>query len=369
MSHPAAPFLVPAAVLAMLAAASPLRCQQPPPAARFGESLEVNEALLDVLVTDRDGNVILGLTPADFRVTVDGRPAEVTSATFYSNRRFLDSTPAGRLGIDPAAVPDRRWFVLFFDDQRLKSFDNPALLDRQIRAGRETIAWLRKEMLPGDRVAVAGFNARLRLQQDFTADVDAVVRAVERAVRGEEPPADWPSRRSAPGDSPSLAAALGDPATVARDTGEIHKALTVLARALATVPGRKNLALFTSGFGDLDSAGHYKPDGRYDRPMVEALNAGNVAVYTIDVVPPSTRHTLEGFFTHLAGETGGLPFFDVVQFGLPLERLARETNGYYLVSVKAPAEGEPGYRSVEVSVANPEFKVRSRTGLAPPAAR
>lgn len=352
------------AVLACLPAfAAAARAQEPPPAAGFGERLEVSEALLDVLVTDRDGNVVLGLEPADFRVTVDGHPAEVTGAAFYSNRRFLDATPAARLGLDPAAVPDRRWFVLFFDDQRLESFDNPALLARQIQAGRDTLAWLRRETLPGDRIAVASFDVRLHLQTDFTADLEALERAVERAARGELPPADWPSRRPPPGDTPSLAAALGEPARLERETTEVHKALTVLARALAGVPGRKNLALFTSGFGEVDSFGRYQPDSRYDRPLVEALNSANVAVYPIDVVPTGTRHSFEGFFSHLALETGGLPFLDVVRFGIPLARLARETNGYYLVSVRAPAAGAAAYREVEVAIANPEFRVRSRRGI------
>ena len=340
--------------------------QAPPPAASFGEKVEVSEALLDVLVTDRDGNVVLGLTPADFRVTVAGRPVEVTSATFYSNRRFLESAPAARLGIDPAAVPDRRYLVLFFHDQRLKSFDDSALLTRQIDAGRETVAWLRRETLPTDRIAVASFDVRLHLQQDFTADLGALERAVERAARGEAPPADWPSRHEPPGDSPSLAAALPDAARLARETTEIHKALTVLAGALGTVPGRKNLALFTSGFGDFDTFGHYRPDPRYDRAMTEALNSANVAVYPVDVIPPGTRHTFEGFFAHLANATGGLPFLEVVNFGIPLARLARETNGYYLVSVRGPSAEEPAYRKVEVAATNPEFRVRSRTGIGPP---
>jgi len=363
------PYLLCAATLGGLAGLAAARGQQPPPAASFGEKVEVSEALLDVLVTDRDGNVVLGLTPADFRVTVAGRPVEVTGATFYSNRRFLDAAPPARLGIDPAAVPDRRWFVLFFDDQRMESFDNPSLLSRQIQAGHDTVAWLRRETLPTDRIAVVSFDVRLRVQQDFTADVDAVVAAVERAASGEEPPGDWPSRRAAPGDSPALAAALPEPARLARETTEIHKALTVLARALGSVPGRKNLALFTSGFGDFDSFGRYRPDARYDRPMIEALNSANVAVYTIDVVPPGTQHTFDGFFGHLAGETGGRAFLEVVRFGIPLARLAHETNGYYLVSVRGPAADEPAYRSVEVRVANPEFRVRSRTGIGPAAAR
>jgi VWFA-related protein len=347
-------------VLVLALAAGAGRAQAPP-AGTFGEKVEVSEALADVLVTDRDGNVVLGLGPSDFRVRVDGRPAEVTAATFYSNRRFLDSGVARQLGIDPAAVPDRRYFLLFFDDTRSESFDNPRLLARQIEAGRDTVAWLRRELQPTDRVAVLDFNAHLEVQEDFSNDLEALERAVERAARGERPPADWPSRRVAPGDT-RLDLPNGPGKSLAERTPEIHKAITAAADAVRDLPGRKNLILFTTGFGDLDTFGQYRPDPRYDRAMIEALNSDNVAVYAVDLAPPATRHSLEGCFTHLATATGGQSFLDVVQFGIPLDRVAKETNGYYLVSARIPG-GAGGYREVDVEAVNPEFRVRARRGF------
>jgi VWFA-related protein len=366
MARTRSPFLSIPLLLALAATATPaVRSQQEtPPAGSFAERLEVSEALLDVLVTDRDGNVVLGLGPADFRVTVDGKQAEVTAASFYSNRRFLDSAAAARLGLDPSAVPDRRTFVLFFDDQRLEAFDNPQLRQRQLQAGRDAVAWLQRELGANDRVAVVSHDVRLKLQQDLTGDLGALERAVERAARGQDPPEDWPSRRRAPGDEPSFAAALPPPAELARATADVHRAVTVLADAARAVPGRKNLVLFTIGFGDRGPGGVFRPDPRYEPAMIRALNSANVAVYTVDLVPFSTRHQLEGFFGHLAGATGGLPFLDVVSFSIPLERIARETNGYYLVSVRVrTAPGDDGYREAAVEVSNPEFRVRSRGGI------
>ena len=40
----------------------------------------------------------------------------------------------------------RHTFVLFFDDQRLESFDIPQLRQRQLQAGRDAVAWLRREL-------------------------------------------------------------------------------------------------------------------------------------------------------------------------------------------------------------------------------
>src|SRR5262245_35733171 len=90
--------------------------QQPGP---YGEQVNVNEVLIDALVTDSQGNIVLGLDKNDFVVRQDGKPVELDSAVFYSNRRFLESSQlAGQLGIDPKQVPDNRYFIVFLHDQR-----------------------------------------------------------------------------------------------------------------------------------------------------------------------------------------------------------------------------------------------------------
>jgi VWFA-related protein len=353
-----------AAVAAALLAVAPAPAQAPPGEPTFEGRVEVTEALIDVLVTDRDGNVILGLRPDDFRLSENGRPVEVVSATFYSNRRFLDAAGAERLGIDPAAVPDERLFVLLFHDQSWRSAEAPGLLARQLRAGRDAAEWLRGELQPGDLVAVAGYGTRLALHQDFTADRSALERAVDRAVRNAPAPERWPSRTPAESDLPSLAGALPEGDALREASTTIEAALSTLAAAAGTIPGRKNLVLFTTGFGNVGGlTGAYRPEDHLYRPMVEALNAANVAAYPVDLVAPGVDHPLENAITRLAEDTGGRPFFDLLDFAGPLERIAETTNGYYLVAFRSghPA-AEKGYARVEVALANPEFRVTARQG-------
>ena len=59
--------------LALLAAALPIAAQEEP-AGRFAERIRVTEVLLDVLVTDADGNVVVGLNADDFVVEEQGKP-------------------------------------------------------------------------------------------------------------------------------------------------------------------------------------------------------------------------------------------------------------------------------------------------------
>jgi hypothetical protein len=125
--------------------ALPLVAQEEPQAEFRGE-LEVTEVLLDVMVTDGSGNAILGLQPGDFIVEDEGEPIDVTSATFYSNRRFLDSASAAeRLGVTPEEVPVDRYFILFFHDQR---HEDPTLTNDEMDAIRWVRQWVDYE-LPG----------------------------------------------------------------------------------------------------------------------------------------------------------------------------------------------------------------------------
>jgi len=355
-----------APILAFTLAATALGAQTPldEPGNRpqFEGSVEVSEALLDVLVTDADGHVILGLEPSDFEVREGGEPVEVFAASFYSNRRFLERERAERLQVDPKGVPDARLFVLLFHDQIALAGDVPGLLARQLRAGRDAAAWVR-DLDPGDLVAVASYGSRLRLQLDFSADRRELERAIDRASRDARPPKRWPSRQPAQAEAPSLLAHLPDDTELRDASASIEGAIAVLADALATIPGRKNLILFTIGFGELDEVGRFRPNDRRYRPMMEAMNSANVAAYVIDLVDPAMTHALEGAMSRLATDTGGRVFFDRSEFRSPLVSIAESTTGYYLVAIRSrhPA-GSSGYASVEVTVRNPEFRVTARNG-------
>src|SRR4029077_15263457 len=89
------------------------------PQGKFGEEVNVNEVLLDVLVTDARGNVIVGLDKNDFVVKENGKPVDLTGVTFYSNRRLLESSPAlAKQGVSTDQSTEDRYFIFFFEDQK-----------------------------------------------------------------------------------------------------------------------------------------------------------------------------------------------------------------------------------------------------------
>jgi len=358
-----------AACAALLSLGSSLSAQAPnqpgadQPSARFQGQTNVNEVLLDVLVTDKSGNVIVGLNKSDFVVKENGKPVDLTGITFYSNRPFLESKDlTAKTGLEIDKVPENRYFILFFDDQKQAAATSPVLLSQQVQAGIQAKKWIAENLLPNDWVAVASYDYKLKIQQDFTRDTRALQSAIDDAIRGKETEGNWPSRLAYV-NGPSLLVNLPRGNELRDRTPRIYDGIRLVAEAGGRITGRKNLVLFTHGFGRINNFGQYEPDVRFYPPMMHALNASNVAVYALDLVPAGIIHPLANAMNQLAQETGGEYYFDFTNFGTPLKEVAKENNGYYLLSYAAthPLD-KTGFQKVTVQTTNPEFKVKAREG-------
>lgn len=360
-------------LLALVATALPLAAQEeapnPDPRAQaptgeFAGQVDVSEVLLDVLVTDRQGNVIIGLGPDDFVVEEDGEAVDVSAVSFYSNRRLAGPAPqalADELEIE--TLPEDRYFILLFDDQRQRENETSfGMVRRQLDAGRRAKDWAQKALLPNDWVAVASYDFRLKLQTDFTKDRQAIAKAIDAAMKGKDPEQNWPSRAEGQAE-PALLDGLPQGTALRQETLRIYDAVEVLAEASGDIRGRKNLIFFTSGFGQINNVGQYLEDPRYYPPMMQALNDNNVAAYTIDLTPLDVRHVMSDAMNQLARETGGEYFFNFTNFATPLGKIAEENNGYYLLAYRsAHPAGESGFQKVRVRTVNPQFEVKSREG-------
>ena len=348
-----------ALVLALcLAAASP--AQEEPLEEGFGEELVVTEVLLDVLVTDKQDRIILGLGPDDFVVEEEGERVELRSLAFYSSKRLLDSHDVLRQqGLEIEVVPQDRHFVVFVQGRTSFGVEG---LQRQLEAGREVHRWLAEVAQPADRVAVVAFNRGLEVHEDFTTDREALRQAIDAAVRGRAPGRIPPSRRRPPGDDPAFAS-LPSGKELRRASRDIYRALGTVAGALAKVPGRKNLIFLGRGFGDIGTYGNYRPEPGRLNPMLDALNDANVAVYTLDLTPPEIEHNLQLSLRNLAAATGGRFYWNQRPFSSALEEIDELTSGYYLLSYQSrrPADAS-GYQRVRVGTRSPEFRIQARQG-------
>ena len=364
-ASPSRPWALPGALA--LALVLPVAAPAQEPVGEFGDTVEVSEVVLDVLVTDREGNVVVGLGADDFVIEEEGDPRQATGVSFYSNRFKVRE---GETGIqDPApneVVADRHFIFLVDNPRRAGGSLASTLIRKHLDATHRSRDWVQKEMLPGDWVAVASYDAKLRLHQDFTQDREALLVAIDNAARGRDPKNEYASRRpEGGGDLPALLPYLPEGKALRKETTRMYGALEVLAEASGRIVGRKNILLFTLGWGDVEQIGGLisEPDPRYYPEMKQALNDHNVAVYPINLLPEAQRNIQGHFLNQLAVDTGGTYYENFVNFLTPMKEVADESNGYYLLSYLAehPA-GETGYREVEVRAKNPELRVKARRG-------
>lgn len=142
---------------------------------QLAESIEVRVTNIDVVVTDRAGHPIPGLTREDFEIYEDGKLQPLTN--FYEIRDTTEphaaNTTIATSGAAPATdVPNdvrRRRILFFVDNYSIEMF-------RRASVVRAIDKFLDKLLQPGDEAAVAIWNRDLKLRQTFTSD-HATLRA------------------------------------------------------------------------------------------------------------------------------------------------------------------------------------------------
>ncbi|HVR38976.1 MAG TPA: VWA domain-containing protein, partial [Thermoanaerobaculia bacterium] len=326
---------------------------------RFGEKVDVNVVLIDAIVTDHQGSQILGLTKDDFLVKEGPSEQALDALDYFTNRKLLNAREQDA-PFKVEQVHEDRYFVFFFD----KPLNGANTLWDEIANARDAVRhYVDEEMLPTDKVAIAGHDVRLKIYTDFTGDKAKIKRALDDVAKF------GPGLKTATNDvtGPSILRNL-DTDKMINHTGTVYQGLEVLANALRGIRARKNLALFSPGIvehGEEVRGGVVLNRSRYYEPMIHALNAANVTAYSINLqrnAPPDPvfHQRLE----EIASETSGEYFRFGSSFRPAVNRVEDINNGYYLLAYRTnkPA-GTKGFQRVEVSVRNhPEFKVTARQG-------
>ena len=188
-------------LLACLALSSATLGGQQPPAASQPEPVfhgGVNLILVDVVVRDRNGAVVMGLRADDFEVLEDGMPQKIASFAYdevasgnvpavsvpllAGTPNFGAASAAGpeRPALVPAApavpmtsqdVAGHRLMVLLFDTSSMQPEDVQQALDSALK-------WTDKQMTTSDLVAVVSIGSTLKVLADFTGDKGRVHSAL-----------------------------------------------------------------------------------------------------------------------------------------------------------------------------------------------
>ena len=171
-------------ILALLMpAAWPQQAQRGNSTITFRVNSEI--VLTNVVVRDkRTGQLVQGLTAKDFGISEDGRPQRIISfdyenvdeAAALNEATINASAPNGIFGARTGVATqqelhDHRLIVMFFDLTSMQPED----VERAQEAARN---YINKQMRPADLVAMVSLDTTLSLDQDFTANKQLLLRAV-----------------------------------------------------------------------------------------------------------------------------------------------------------------------------------------------
>ncbi|MHB1048016.1 MAG: VWA domain-containing protein [Thermoanaerobaculia bacterium] len=392
-------------------------------APRIAASAEVSILGIDVVVADKNGKPIHGLTAADFELHHGGKPVVITN--FHEERRegtgALPGAPAGR---DPSgAVPGGAEMAVSRQPRKVVVFVDRLYLPEPSRR-RELFDGV-KEFLartltgPGDEAMVVSWGDSVRVVRSFTDDLaaldetlDVVARRVARLDSQANEVAELAARDHWFGSlatDPRVGGTVGS-TEISREIGALQAygtmkakvtALRGLVALMAGMEGRKSLVLLAHHFGrypgrEFHVGPRSAPVGasnlRDGQPLLEELaaaaNASGVTLYGIypyervafasaadsAALNPTTSSAAygSGFDAIWTNEMAGLDFVTKRTGGstaghpgeLPrfLDQVASDLGSYY--SLGFPASGAARPEAVKVRVKREGLTVRTRTTVA-----
>jgi VWFA-related protein len=379
-----------ALVVAILCGIGVPLLSQEPPAQTFRTSVRL--VPINVVVHDRDGKPVEGLTAADFTITEDGVEHPLALFAVESRTAAQSDAPPPLPGIFTNRIEGAAAgavTVLLFDRVNTSAMD-------QRRAHEHLVRFL-KSLRPADRVGLYVLDpGALHVLHDFSRDATSLLRAVDRVAGQTSGALAAADERNLPADpsgdaSGGLADFLAQSDAVltamqahfelirARDTTD---ALEALARHLAGVRGRKNVIWISGGFPlvihERDGIRNMSPDVLR---ATRALSDSDIAIYPVDA-----RGVLDPFVTRpgdkvqvmrsleesrrlldassmIAEQTGGRAFYSTNDLGTAITRANSDADLTYVLGYLPVNDRWDGrFRAIRVSVNRRNVDVRHRRG-------
>ena len=380
---------------------------------RTSETIEVSVINVDVVVTDREGRRVTGLTADDFEIREAGKPRAITNFAEYGAATTGAASMEGARTMSAVVPRAPRTVVLFVEAQRMLPFDAKRIFGGMRALVRDTIE-------SQDRVMIVswfsnGMMHKLVERQPFTNDVarvDALLAQMQdEAVHG---PRDLDSNLLAlEADEAALLRGAGVTGTVGSPSVHVNEAalreryltrkkaaaLETLMHSIAGFEGRKVLlmaverfgafsasSLFGNGLVPIERRQEFSNRTLHDS-LISTANATGVSIYPI--YPPGLKSSMTsassatgsndteadlaaGAYGYnvlfnqtlalnaIAADTGGLTAWGAGNIAEMLPRMAEDLETYYSLGYRAPGSSSGIVRKLEVRAKNAAYKVRNR---------
>jgi VWFA-related protein len=342
-----------------------------------------------VVVTDRAGRPVAGLTRDDFELSEDGKPQAISVFDVLDTRPVPSRAAATEDEESADASPE-------FTNHVPRSSGSAVviLLDR-LNAGMDS-QWFAKIGVdralqgtrPDDRIALYALDGGIRVLHDFTTDAASLRRALEQyqaRVSGVYEASNDPGSNLPPaGPGETVPVWIVDPSLAVSEFYQRERwratfeSLEALAGHLSGVEGRKSIVWVSEVF-PMPTRGAVEFLDLMRR-ATRALSSAQAALYPVDsrglVGAISYSRTGEphlNTFGEIRGNietmevmaetTGGRPFANSNALDLSVRRAVDDSRLLYLLGYHPSDIGTDGrFRSISVKVKRKGLTVRSRAG-------
>jgi VWFA-related protein len=368
----------------------------------------VERVLTNVVVRDKKtGAVVKGLTAADFQILEDKKPQKITtfdyqnvdqavtlaetstvSGTSTTKKKTIADLVNNEFAAAPEELKDRRLIVLFFDLSSMQPED----ITRAVDSAKD---YVNNKMQPADMVAAVSLVSSLSMDQDFTSDKTALLRAVGKYDGTESSGFDAGSEGGGTdGTSDDSSSFVADDSEFnALNTDRQLYAVRTICKSMEKVEQKKSMLYFSGGL---------TRQGIENQASIRAATnecvKADTALYAIDTrglqaLNPvgdanqgskrgtgaysgaSMQGQLNSNFSSqetlgtLASDTGGKLFVDNNDFAPAFQQVQHDTEAYYIIGFHStnPAR-DGGYRHLTIDLVNhPGDKLEYRPGYYAPA--
>jgi VWFA-related protein len=400
------------ALLTLAATSLVAQQQQPNQLPKLTESIDVKVINVDVVVTDKKGAPVTGLTKDDFELYENGQPKLISN--FYevegkkaSNVSIIPPGSDKPVEPKPEEISEnlRRRIVFYIDNLSLMPFNRN-------RVFKEMKEFAKNTMRPGDEAMIATYNRSMKIRANFTRDpvqiqqtLDAIAGESALGVANKSERRDYESRiQDADSYDDAVAMARQYAESVNHDLRTSVESLNALMSTLAGVEGKKILVLTTEGFqiqpgremfylvDEISREKGWSTGGTMLEGMAynanqaiegiaKTANANGITIYAIHAgglgagnenslaerdrpIPYAVTSAALANSTEslqlLAEETGGLASINTNNFAGAFKNIQRDLDSYYSLGYRAGTERVDRQRSLEVRVKNKNYVVRAR---------
>ncbi len=322
------------------------------------------------VVATSEGQLVRGLSAADFQLLVDGREVpiefftEVEEGAAAASPASPTSPGAPAAPVAPAETVSRS-YLIFIDE----SFSVAKARDVVLRGLERDLDLLK----PQDKMAVLAFNgASIEVLCPWTSDRAVLAETFRQARlresfgnkslalhRGLQRDQDWAIEMAAAGalEPDELADVLDSTSRRVSPEARTQLGKTALAmagtlRGFEVPPGRKVMLLLSGGWS-VGVAPHLYG------PVVSAANQLGYTIYPVDVADPNPQ-TLK-MLDAVAAQTGGKVANSVRQD--VLRTVVADSGSYYWLGFTPSWKADDRGHSIQVEARRPGVKVRARSGF------